>query len=35
MLDERYVVDRHRCHRAVKFGVSVDEDRGKISTFNW
>ena len=32
LLDERYVVDRHRCYRAVKFGVFADEDHGKLTT---
>ena len=32
MLDERYVVDRHRCHMAAKFGAFVDEDHSKLHT---
>ena len=30
LLDERSVVDRHRCHMAAKFGVVVDEDHSKL-----
>ena len=26
LLDEKYVINRHRCHMAAKFGVFVDED---------
>ena len=29
-LDERYVVDRHRCHMTSNFGVFVDEDHCKL-----
>ena len=35
MLDERSVVDRHRCHLAAKFGVFVDEDHSKLPTLYW
>ena len=28
---ERYVVDRHPCHMAAKFGAFVDEDYNKLS----
>ena len=30
-LDETYVVDKHRCHIAPKFGVFVDEDQNFIN----
>ena len=31
LLDERYVVDRHRgCHMAARFNVFVDEDHSKL-----
>ena len=33
--DERYVVDRHRCHMTAKFGVFVDEDHSKLPTLCW
>ena len=29
---ERFVVDRHLCHMAAKFGVFVDEDHRKLLT---
>ena len=29
-LDEKYFVDRHRCHMATKFGVFVDEEHSKL-----
>ena len=32
VLDERSVVDRHRCHMAAKFDVFVDEDHSKLPT---
>ena len=35
MLDETYVVNRHRCHMATKFRVFVDEDHSKLPTFYW
>ena len=35
LLDEKYVVDRHRCHMAAKFGVFVYEDQSKLPTLNW
>ena len=28
----RYVIDRHMCHMAAKFGVFVGEDHGKLVT---
>ena len=34
-LDEKYVVGRHRCHMAAKFGVFVDEDHSKLPTLYW
>ena len=34
-LDETYIVDRHRCHMAAKFGVFVDEDYSKLPTLYW
>ena len=34
-LDERYVVDRHRCYMSAKLGVFVDEDHCKIPTLYW
>ena len=30
LLDEKPVVDRHRCHMAAKFGVFVDENHDKL-----
>ena len=33
LLDERYVVDRYRCHMAAKFGVFVDEDHSKLPRY--
>ena len=35
LLDEKYVVDTHRCHLAAKFGVFVDEDHRKLPTLYW
>ena len=35
LLDEKSVVDRHRCHMAAKFGVFVDEDQSKLPTLYW
>ena len=35
LLEEKYVVDRHRCHMAAKFGVFVDEDQSKLPTLYW
>ena len=32
LLDERSVVDRHRCHMAAKFGVLVDGDHSMLLT---
>ena len=32
MVDEKYVIDRHRCHMTAKFGVFVDEDNSKHVT---
>ena len=34
-LDETYIVDRHRCHMAAKFGLFVDEDHSKLPTLYW
>ena len=34
-LDEMFIVDRHICHMAAKFGVFVDEDHSKIPTIYW
>ena len=34
-LDETPIVDRHRCHMAVKFGLFVDEDHSKFPTLYW
>ena len=31
-LDEKSIVDRHRCHMAAKFGLFVDEDHSKLPT---
>ena len=35
LLDEKSVVDRHRCHMAAKFGVFVDEDHSKLPKLYW
>ena len=35
LLDKRYVVDRHRCHMTVKFGVFNDNDHSKLPTLYW
>ena len=35
LLDEKSVVDRHRCHMAANFGVFVDEDHSKLPTLYW
>ena len=35
LLDERPVIDIHRCHMAAKFGVFVDEDHSKLPTIYW
>ena len=29
------IVDRHRCHKAAKFGVFVDEDHPKLPALYW
>ena len=34
-LDETFIVDRHRCHMAAKFGLFVDEDHSKLPTLYW
>ena len=34
-LDETHIVDKHQCHMAAKFGVSVDEDHSKLPTIYW
>ena len=31
-LDEMYVVERHQCHMAAKFGVFVDGDQSRLFT---
>ena len=35
LVEEKSVVDRHRCNMAAKFGVFVDEDHSKLPTLNW
>ena len=35
LLDEKSVVDRHRCQMAAKFGVLVVEDHSKFPTLYW
>ena len=35
LLDDKYVVDMHRCHIAAKFSVFVDEDQSKLPTLYW
>ena len=35
LFDEKYVVDRHRCHMAAKFGVFFHEDHSKLHTLYW
>ena len=30
-----FIVNRHRCNMAAKFGVFVDEDHSKLPTINW
>ena len=35
LLDEKYVVDRHRCDMAAEFGVFVDEDHSNRPTLYW
>ena len=35
LLNERYVIDRHRCHMVARFGVLVDEDYDKLPTLYW
>ena len=35
MLDVTSIVDRHRCHMAVKFGLFVEEDHSKLPTLYW
>ena len=34
-LDEMSIVDRHRCHKAAKFGVFVDEVHNKLPKLYW
>ena len=34
-LDDRSVVDRHRCHMTAKFGAFVDEKHDKLPTIYW
>ena len=35
MLDEKSVVDRHRCYMAAKFCIFVDDDHSKLPTLYW
>ena len=35
LLEEKFVVDRHRCNMAAKFGVFVDEYHSKLPTLYW
>ena len=35
LLDEKYIVDRHRCHMAAKFVRFVDEDHNKLPMLYW
>ena len=35
VLEEKSVVDRHRCNMAAKFGVFVDEEHSKLPTLYW
>ena len=35
LLEEKSVVERHRCIMASKFGVFVDEDHSKLPSFYW
>ena len=35
LIDERPVVDRHRCHMAAKVGVFVAEEHSKLPTLYW
>ena len=35
MLDEKSGVDKHWCHMAAMFSVSVGESHGKLSSLNW
>ena len=34
LLDEKSVLDRHRCHKAAKFGVFIDEEHIKLPTLS-
>ena len=35
LIGERFLVERHRCHMAAKFGVFVDDDHSKLPTLYW
>ena len=35
LLNEKSVIDRHRCHMAAKFAVLVVEDHTKLPTSYW
>ena len=35
LLDERSVVDKHRCHMAAKLDVFVDGDHSKLPMLYW
>ena len=35
LLDERYVVEKHRCHMAAKYVMFVDENHDKLPTLHW
>ena len=35
LLEEKYVVDRHRCNMAAKFDVFVGVDHSKLPTLYW
>ena len=35
LLDERSVINRHRCHMAAKLGVFVDEDHSELPALYW
>ena len=35
LIDEKYVVDRHRCQVAATIGVFVDENHTKLPTLYW
>ena len=35
LLDEKSVIERHRCQMGAKFGVFVDQDHSKLPTLYW